>query len=122
MQIYGKPFQSSNSFNRNFFWCFLDFSDECRAFDNGVLKGFTAMFQCSGMISWTVFLAVFYLFWVTSLLISQCHQVFRDRHSIISCSRERFSLATCRLVLWFLLPKSLTHALHVNCRKHLNLW
>jgi hypothetical protein len=33
------------------------------------------MFQCSGMVSWTVFLAVFYYFWVTSLFGSQCYQV-----------------------------------------------
>lgn len=55
---------------------FCYFSDKCHAFDNGVLKGFTAMFQCSGMVSWTVFLAVFYYFWVTSLFGSQCYQIF----------------------------------------------
>ena len=53
----------------------VDFSNKCGAFNNGVLKGFTAMFQCSGMLSWTVFLAIFYLIWVTSLFVSQCHQV-----------------------------------------------
>ena len=58
------------------FFFLSDFSDECHSFDEGVLKGFTAMFRCSGMLWWTIVLAVFYLFWVTSLFVSQCHQVY----------------------------------------------
>ena len=54
---------------------FLVFSEKCQAFDNGVGKGIPAMFQCSGMVSWTVLLAIFYLFWVIALFISQCYQV-----------------------------------------------